>query len=193
MASDRAKGVTVDYEPVKPPRFEIEQDMGGERIRVRARRNVFVLLFLPFWLVMWTIGGIAAVGQFLQTREPFIGLWLCAWAAGWLLAATTIAWMLWGSEVIGVIGGDLEIGHSLLGWTRSRLYRGSDISHLSAAESPFFSRYQFSVPFLMRTRSGAIKFSYGGRTVYAAQGLDEAEGRMIVARLLRYLPKGAGD
>jgi hypothetical protein len=187
------KGGTVDYEPVKPPRFEIEQDLGGERIRVRARRNVFVLLFLPFWLIMWTIGGIAAVGQFLQTGQPFIALWLCAWAAGWLVAATTIAWMLWGSELIGAAGGDLEIVHSLLGWTRSRLYRGSDIGHLSPAETPFFSRYQFSLPFLMRTRSGAIKFSYGGRTVYAAQGLEEAEGRMIVERLLRHLPKGAAD
>jgi hypothetical protein len=64
---------------------------------------------------------------------------------------------------------------------------------LSPADTPFFARFQFSLPFLMRTRSGAIKFSYGGRTVYAAQGLDEAEGRMVVERLLRHLPRGAGS
>lgn len=64
---------------------------------------------------------------------------------------------------------------------------------MSAAESPLFGRYRLSVPFLPRAQTGAIKFSYGGRTVYAAQGLDEAEGRMIVERLARHLPPGAGN
>lgn len=182
----------MDYEPVKPPRFEIEQGLGGERIRVPPRRNVLILLFLPFWLFLWTMGGIAALGHFLQTFDPFIGAWLCAWSVAWLFAAAAIAWTIWGAELIGVSGGDLEIGHSLLGWTRSRRYRGRDIGHLSAADAPFFSRFQFTVPFVMRTRTAAIKFSYGGRTVYAAQGLDEAEGRMIVERLLRHLPNDAG-
>jgi hypothetical protein len=181
------------YEEVKPPRFEIEQGLGGERIRVRAQRNIFALLFLPLWLIGWTIGGVAAIRQLLSTGQIFLLVWLCGWALGWLFATATIAWMIGGSELIGTTGGDLEIGHSLLGLTRSRLYRGRDVSHLSPADTPFFARFQFSLPFLMRTRSGAIKFSYGGRTVYAAQGLDEAEGRMVVERLLRHLPRGAGS
>ncbi|HEY5710668.1 MAG TPA: hypothetical protein VIT38_02135 [Allosphingosinicella sp.] len=181
------------YVAVKPPRFEIEQGMGGERVRIRARRNVFALLFFPFWLSIWTIGGVAAVGEFLRTGEPFLAIWLCGWAAGEIFVGGALAWMIWGSELIGVTGGDLEIGQRLFGWTRSRLYRGRDVGHLSAAESNPFGRYQFSIPFLMRSWTGAIKFSYGGRTVYAAQGLDEAEGRMIVERLLRHLPQGAAS
>jgi hypothetical protein len=177
------------YEAVKPPRFEVEQELGGERIRIRARRNIFVLLFLPLWLTGWTAGGVAAIGQFLRTGQPFLVIWLCGWATGWAFAGGTLAWTIWGSELIGVTGGDLEIGHRLLGWTRTRLYRGSEVRHLAAAETPFLYRFQLSLPLLMRARSGAVKFSYGGRTIYAAQGLDEAEGRMIVERLLRHLPK----
>jgi hypothetical protein len=41
----------------------------------------------------------------------------------------------------------------------------------------------------VRARWGAVKFSYGGRTFYAAQSLDEAEGRLIVERLKRHLPQ----
>jgi hypothetical protein len=38
----------------------------------------------------------------------------------------------------------------------------------------------------------AVKFGYGGRTLTRTQGLDEAEGRVIVGRLLRALPAKAG-
>ena len=37
-----------------------------------------------------------------------------------------------------------------------------------------------------------MKFGYKGGTVRFAQGLDEAEGRLIVERLLRHLPQEAG-
>ncbi|HEV2817259.1 MAG TPA: hypothetical protein VGW40_08595 [Allosphingosinicella sp.] len=182
------------YETVRPPRFEVEQGLGGERIRVRARRNLFMLLFLPFWLIVWTGGGIAAAAEFARTGEPFLALWLCGWALGWIFAVLMLAWMLAGAELIGVNAGDLEIEQSLFGLTRRRLYCGRDVRNLSPAPAPpFFAQAQISLPFLMRSRFGAVKFNYGGRTVYAAQGLDEAEGRMIVDRLLRHLPPGAGS
>ena len=89
---------------------------------------------------------------------------------------------------------DLEIGETIAGFTRVRLYRGGDIRGLAAAEAPpFYAQFQFSLPFVMRARSGAVKFHYGARTVYAAQGLDEAEGRMIVGHLARRLPRQASD
>ena len=76
------------YEAVKPPRFEIEQGLGGERIRIRAG-NLFALLFIPFWLVMWTIGGVTAVTQLLRGFDPFVAFWLAAWVAGGLAIAFT--------------------------------------------------------------------------------------------------------
>lgn len=182
------------YESVKPPRFEVEQGLGGERIRIRARRNIFALLFLPIWLVLWTIGGIAAIVEVARTGDPFLVLWLCGWALAWVAAALILAWMAAGSESIGLNAGDLEIGQSLFGLTRRRLYRGRDVRNLSAATAPpLVAQFQLSVPFLMKTRFGAVKFDYGGRTIYAAPALDEAEGRMIVDRLLRHLPPSAGS
>jgi hypothetical protein len=180
-----------DYEAVRPPRFEIEQGLSGERIRIKARRNIFALAFLPFWLIGWTFGGVMAITEFARTGESFLAFWLCGWAVGWLSAILVLAWMAAGAEVIAVTAGDLEIGHCLFGLSRVRRYRGSEIRNLSAAESSYFARFQFQIPFIMRARSGAVKFSYGGRTIYAAEGLDEAEGRLIVERLARKLPDRA--
>ncbi len=176
------------YEKPKPPRFRIEQGPWGERIRIRARHRVFALPFLILWISLWTLGGIAAFVEFARTGEPFLATWLIIWALSWLVVALIIAWMITGSEILRVSTGDLEIGHSLLGWMRVRTYRGAEIGHLSASESPpFYAQFYPQIPF-MRAQSGSIKFSYGARTVYAAQGLDEAEGRMIVEWLRRRLP-----
>jgi hypothetical protein len=181
------------YEAVREPRFEIEHGLGGERIRVKARRNVFALAFLPFWLLLWTFGGIMALAEFMRTGEPFLALWLTLWAVSWVAVLLILAWMIAGAELIGVTGGDLEVAQSLFGWKHSRLYRGSEVRNLSASEAPpFFAQMQPSIPFLMKPKWGAVKFGYGGRTIYLAQGLDEAEGRMIVERLLRVLPAKAG-
>lgn len=179
------------YEEARAPRFIVEHGPGGERIRVPARRNLFALTFLPFWLLLWTIGGIAAIGEFARTGDSFLAVWLCGWAVGWIAAAGIVSWMIWGAELLRVSGGDLEIGESLFGWARMRRYRGDDVRGLAAHGSPFFAQFQFALPFVMRPRSGSVKFHYGARTIYAAQGLDEAEGEMIVAHLLRQLPRTA--
>jgi hypothetical protein len=181
------------YEAAKAPRFEIERGVGGERIRVPARRNWPAMLFLPVWLIGWTIGGIAAIVELLRTGEPFLALWLVGWAVGWLGAAGVVAWMGWGAEILRVSGGDLELGESLFGWTRARLYRGGDVRNLSASGMPFFAHLQVRLPFMMRARWGSVKFNYGARTIYAAQGLDEAEGQLIVEWLRRRLPSLASD
>jgi hypothetical protein len=184
--------VARKYEQAKAPRFRTERGSFGEQIRVPARLQFFPLIFLPFWLLIWTFAGIAALVEFLRTGEGFLALWLVFWAAGWLFAAGSLCWMISGAEIIRVTSGDLEIGESLFGWTRGRLYRGSEIRNLAAAESPpFFAQFQPHLPFVMKPRSGSVKFSYGARTVYAGQGLDEAEGRLIAEWLRSRLPRDA--
>lgn len=176
------------YEPIAEARFAVEQTPEGEQIRVKAQRQVFVLLFLPVWLAFWTLGGIAAGWQLITNFNPFIAVWLCGWAAGWVFAAGTLLWMFTGSQTLRVAGGDLEIAHHALGWSHRWLYEGRRIGNLRVADQPAWPyRFQWQVPFL-KSRSGSVKFDYGARTVYAAPGLDDAEGRMIVERLARLLP-----
>ena len=185
----------MQYEALKPPRYLVEDTGSGETIRIKATRPVFPLLFLPVWLAAWTVGGIAAITQFLQHFEPFLLFWLCGWALGWVFAAGSIGWMLFGSEMLRVVGRDLELGFQIAIWSRRKIYEGSQVRSLRACtqSNPMLSAFRFSVPFFGGARYGSIQFNYGARTLYAASGLDEAEAQSIVGRLLRRLPSTASD
>lgn len=184
----------VGYEPIAEERFAVERAGTGELIRVRAERNLFVMLFLPVWLAGWTAGGAMAATEAIRTGQPFLLVWLAFWAAAWLVAASTLAWMFLGSQTLRVAGGDLEVAHHLLGWSRRRLYRGDEIRHLAVAAQPAWPyRFRWQPPFGWGAgRYGAVKFDYGARTIYVAPGLDEAEGRRIAERLRGELPGAAG-
>jgi hypothetical protein len=184
--------MSVRYEEKKAPRFVVETVDGREQITIKAQRSIFVMLFLMVWLSGWTFGGIAAMTSLTKNFQPFLVIWLGGWALGWVFAGAALGWMLSGAEIVRVIGSDLEIAYRLFGFTRRKLFRGSDIRDLSAYSTPVFGRYnQMSLPFFSANKSGCFKFSYGARTVYAGSGLDESEGRLIVDRLRKRLPATA--
>jgi len=181
--------MSTRYEPIAKERFTVESTLRGEVIRIKAPRQVFAMLFLPFWLVLWTLGGGMAIYALFTQFQVFILFWLCGWAAGWIFAAGTLLWMFAGSETLSVVGSDVEVAHRALGFSRRWLYQGSAIKDLSVAirsDSPFQFRWQ--VPFIRTARTGSVKFNYGPRTIFVAPGLDEAEAQMIVERLAQRLP-----
>jgi hypothetical protein len=183
----------AQYVQTESPRFVVETVDGREQIVVGAQRNIFVMLFLAVWLCGWTFGGVTVI-KTLATKDfhPFLLIWLCGWALGEAFAAATLCWMLSGKEILRAIGSDLEISYSMLGFTRRKLFRGSEIRDLSPCAPPAFGRYnQPSLPILMDSKTGSVKFTYGARAIYAAQGLDEPEGRLIVERLRKRLPATA--
>jgi hypothetical protein len=184
--------MSVRYVEKMAPRFVVETVDGHEQIRIKAQRNLFLMLFLLVWICGWTFGGISAMKALTVSFQPFLVFWLGGWALGWVVVVATLGWMLSGAEIVRVIGSDLEISYNLFGFTRRKLFRGSDIRDLSAYAIPIFGRYsQMSLPFLPGNKSGCVKFSYGARTMYLGAGLDESEGRLIVERLRKRLPASA--
>ena len=182
------------YEPLAQPRFEIIASPTGEQFRVKARKQIFVLLFLPVWLLGWTAGGITAGSQALTSHEPFLILWLCFWAVGWVFASGTLLWMISGAETVRVTGNDLELAHTLFGFSRRWLFQGSQISGFGAVQSgPRFNSFAWQIPFVRIRQIGALKFNYGPRTVCFFAGLDEAEAVMILGRLLAKLPQSCAN
>jgi hypothetical protein len=178
----------VGYETLGKERFVIDRSGPVETIRIKARRQVFVLLFLPVWLTLWTVGGLTAMSQLAHEFSLFLCLWLCGWALGWVFAASTLAWMLTGAETVRVVGGDLELGFQIGPWARRKLYQGAQIKDLKASPANPMSNFQLSGPFARHMQFGAVQFNYGARTIRMAAGLDEAEGKLIVERLRKSLP-----
>jgi hypothetical protein len=180
------------YVDTKNPRFVVESIDGSERIVIPAQRHLFITPFLVIWLCGWTFAGFSVLKSLTNTGfQPFLLIWMCAWVLGEAFALATLCWMFTGKEILRVVGSDLEIGYVLLGLATRKLYRGSEIRDLMSCETPAlsFNRYsQLYPPFLTPNRIGSVRFTYGARSVYAGQGLDQAEGRQIVERLRKRLP-----
>jgi hypothetical protein len=176
------------YENLGKERFVIDRSGPVETIRIKARRQIFALLFLPVWLTLWTVGGVAAITQVLHEFNLFLCLWLCGWLLGWVFAASTIAWMLVGAETMRIVAGDLELGVEIGPWARRKLYQGVQIKDLRVAPANPMANFQMSGPFMRQMQGGAVQFTYGARTVRLAAGLDEAEGGLIIERLKKSLP-----
>ena len=166
---------------------------GVEQIRIPVRRNWFVLAFLPFWLAGWTAGGIAALSQVFTRFDWFLLFWLGGWAAGWVFAASMVVSQVWGAETIRTVQGDLEISSGAAPFARTWRYRGNAIRNLQSAEPgvDLYGMRYMPAPFWMRPKTGAVRFDYGSETLYLANGVDEPEGRDIVAWLARRLPASA--
>jgi hypothetical protein len=183
----------VAYVQAYAPRFRLERAAdGGERVVIPARRNPFVMAFMAVWLCGWTVGGIAALSSLLVKFVPFVAIWCCGWALGEAFVLASLVWMAVGKESLRVVRGDLEAAAEIPGFARRRLYRGAEVRDLAASSSPAFPfNRRTDLPLLWQPASGSVKFTYGARTVYAAVGLDEAEGRQIVDWLKTRLPKTA--
>ena len=178
------------FESPPKPRFIVESGRGSEKIVVPAGRNWFVLLFLPFWLILWTAGGIAAFGQALTGNDTgFLVVWLCFWAVGWIFAASWLGWQISGKELIAVEGGALVRGWSMLGLKREKRYDLTHVDELATCTPPFpYNMMRVSYPPFFPANFGPLKWNYGASTIYAASGLSEAEAKMIIERLRSRLP-----
>jgi hypothetical protein len=179
--------MSARYEEVRPPRFAYETNGPDERFVIPAERKYFQMAFLAFWLCGWTAGGVTAIINLLTASfQPFLIFWLCGWLIGECFAFVSLFWMLTGHETLTLLGSDLEVSYTMLGFSRRRLYRGGDIRDLAISiRPPTYRSNQINLPIFANNSYGTIKFSYGTRTVHVASSLDEAEGRIIVDAMQR--------
>jgi hypothetical protein len=191
-SASRHRGSTADlsYVPIAQPRFAVETTGDGEQVRVKARAHPILVVFLTIWLAGWTVGGGVVILQLLTEFEAFLVVWLCGWATAWVAVAVSLIWMFTGSETLRVVGTDLEIAQHAVGLNRRWTYQGAQVRNLRVANQPGWPfQLNFQLPFWRVSRIGSVKFDYGPRTVFAAAGLDDAEGQMIVDWLLKRLPR----
>jgi hypothetical protein len=179
----------MSYVPLEQARFTIEPTLEGEVLTIPAVRNIFIMLFMSFWLTMWTIGGIAAMGTLMLRFELFLVFWLMAWALGWLAASSTLAWMFAGKQVLRVVDQDLEVGLKILGFERRKVYQGREVRQIGVAPvTDWPMRRGPQLPFGVFGATGAVQFTYGARTRFLAAGMDQAEAGQIVDWLKKRLP-----
>jgi hypothetical protein len=179
-------------EPSKP-RFTIQQIATGITVSAPARRNWFILLFLIAWLGGWTVGGASAMAKAVQPGEhqAFLLFWLVGWLLGEIYVLGVIMWQLAGREELTLAGGNLIHRVAIGGLSRAREFTGSNIKHMRTSPqttSPWMDQARWMPP-LFGAGQGAIAFDYGAKTYRVGAGLDEAEGRLVLAEIQKRFPR----
>jgi hypothetical protein len=180
----------MSYVPLEQARFTIEPTLEGEVLTIPAVRNIFIMLFMSFWLAMWTIGGIAGIAETdAGNVNGLTILGVVAWALGWLYAVSIVLWMLTGREIVRITGGDLHMTRRAFGLGRRWVYRAASIRNLCVEPRPWLGTTKGGIfPFFPYSRFGAIRFAYRGGTRDLALGLAETEARAIHNWLKKRLP-----
>lgn len=184
----------MHIEPL-PGRYQVK-DLGHELlISIPSAKNVFLTLFMGFWLVGWAVGEVSAVTALLNGSlngsTLFLVAWLGVWTVGGAFALYGFIWQLVGKEKIVVSHEAVSISKDILGFTLPKIYASDHLKDLRV--SPFTPQ-----PFVLswyRSNNiwgigpGIVAFDYGSRTVNFGSGLDEAEAKEIIKLITNRFPQ----
>jgi hypothetical protein len=177
---------------VVPPsdRSTVTDTAEGVLVSTPVRKNWFILLFLPVWLIGWAVGEVSVGRELLdfeQARgEPilFMVVWLIFWTIGGVFCFALFLWSLFGVENVAVGGSTVSIRREVLGVGYAREYEMTHARNLRVSNAPmnmFDLRAGLS---FWGLGGGLIAFDYGSSTVRFGAGLEEAESARVVARIL---------
>ena len=138
------------------------------RTEIPARRQPLRMALLIVWLAAfaWVASGAVVA---LTAPEPYqpMGLlvaWLVAWAAGAVVAAGSLAWILWGREVVDMTAGKLTIRRQIGPLGRTRSFDLAKVSNI-------------------RPCAGGVEFDYGSRRQRFASDLGRDAREELAARM----------
>jgi len=167
-------------------RSSTTQTSDGLEISIPARKHLFALVFMPMWLIGWSVGELSAIRELVSgDGSPmfFLGTWLTLWTLGGGAALFTWLWMIRGREIIRLRYHALVIRRDLLGLGREKEFDLSHVTNLRVA-LPTWTPFDWNAamqPWGQGT--GRIAFDYGADTIRIGSGIDEAEARQIVGEL----------
>ncbi len=160
----------------------------GSRVRIviPSKFNLFVLLFLLFWLGGWTMGESSVFKQVFLGKGPafgqaFILFWLCGWTLGGAFVFLAILRMCFGKEVIEADTSLFSYSKTIFSMGFSKEYRMADISNLRV--NSILGNWTYYGGSYSTFYRPSIAFDYGARTVRLGYGIDEAEAGQIVRKL----------
>ncbi|HUU53896.1 MAG TPA: hypothetical protein VMY87_03160 [Armatimonadota bacterium] len=178
-----------------PPRATLTDEPEGLRITIPACRHWGLIVFLGIWLCGWAIGEIAVPLTFLRYAAPwglraFILVWLLLWTVIGLSLGYVWIWTVSGREVLLVDGKDLGVSRRSWISGRTRRFPMAEIGGLRVDPMPlypFFEWWRFTAS-LWAVTGGHIRFDYAAKTYRLGRGIDEAEAKMVVSRILERFP-----
>ena len=158
----------------------------------RARQ---VLIFEVVWLLGWTV-----IGGIINLKKLFAGGgagWslldyysLCAWAIGFIVIGSVLAWHLFGFERITLSAQTLSHEIKVGIYSSQHQYERSKISnlHIVPGANPWPKTAWAGVPVISR---GCLAFEYDNKTLAFGLGLEDSEAAHVKDVLRRRLDLAA--
>src|SRR6266566_4505490 len=167
-------------------RATVQDGPDGLQITIPGARRRFVSIFLLAWLGGWLFGERTAPRELMtgtgSEGRGFLAFWLVAWTLGGLAVTYLILWTSLGRERLILRPDALVLRREVLGIGRSREYDIRYIKDLRMAQPAGAFDYRHSLQF-WGLGGGRIAFDYGAKTVYFAPAIDEAEAKLLVDQL----------
>ncbi len=174
--------------PPSKGRATISTGPKGLEVIIPSRKHLFLILFLPAWLVAWATGEIMVPATFFHGDKPvgpviFTVAWLVAWTVGGAFAIFVWLWNVVGKERIRINSMNLTIKRELFGYGPEKEYETAHVSNLRVSPQPF-NPFNFSASLqFWGVGGGVLVFDYGSRTYRFGNGLDEAEANQIIGKI----------
>ncbi len=187
--------------PVKPiAQRHYSEDIGNRLfITIPSRKNWFLIPFLGVWLAGWAFGEIMVGGIILGgllgkgfDGPPvlFLFVWFIGWTIGGAFAIYAFFWQLIGREEIEVTSYSIVISQVVMMFRRSKEYTSEHIKDLRISPMGLNEMHKWSRSWAMYgIGGGVIVFDYGAGTIRLGNGIDEAEGKQIIAEIQQKYPQ----
>lgn len=183
--------------PVAAYRSRVESTPGGIEATIPMRRNYFLIAVMAFWLFFWAHSlfqlapQIQHPSQTMHNPPPpeLFPIFIVVWIIGGVFAVTVFFWNLAGRERIALqSGGDLTIRREVfgLGWTRH--YELSAVKALRVVESGVDAVFGLRQSDPFGVRGGPFAFDYGAKTIRFGAGLEVAEAKYVLSKLIAAKP-----
>lgn len=185
----------TNFVPVDAYRSRVESAAGGIEVTMPSRRNYVVAAFFAVWLCFWFYSLFEIVPQLFRTAEHrspvlFLAAWTTLWIVGGCSVLAMCVWNIAGRERVTVGPDGLSIRREAAGVGRTRHYALRSVKALRAVDNASidapFGGFGRGDPF--GTRSGSFAFDYGAKTVRFGAGVDAAEAKHILSKLIAAKP-----
>jgi hypothetical protein len=98
-------------------RIEIAKEFDSVLIHIKMSKNIFLLLFIPFCLLFWTLALISVFEdiQSAETQNGSVIVWLCGWLIGGVVISVIWLWNAFGREVVLISKNNFTYKRELFG------------------------------------------------------------------------------
>ncbi|WLQ15674.1 hypothetical protein O5O45_07065 [Hahella aquimaris] len=172
-------------------RIEHIRSAGSLEVRIKpGNEGEFQTYFLGVWLVAWAFGWVSGVSSLLS--EPigfnsiFMLVWTTFWTIGGLFAGLWLAWKTNGFEQLIIDSDQFKIKHNVFGFGPEKVYSTSECQNLRAA-GYFGNKNKHSLLHQIGMKGGVVVVESNGQDIRFGVSLEENEAQEIVDLLSAYI------